>query len=784
MSVLARKSWQDIRRHRSRSVFTVATIAAAVVGLSMFAMPSLMDQAMADRIEEDRLHDIRFFTDDVDLGPDDVAALRAVDGVDAVTARTTYPTRIVFGDRREDVTLVGVVSFDDQPVNAINIDEGAAPGPAGAVTDTQNSQSGRFNGGIGSAVSIEDNFGVLHDVTITGEGDTLVFSQVASAERAILYLSQTTVNELAGAEGVDSIELTVDDPNDVELVTEAVRAELLELHPEIVFAELPDVREAGTWPGQDDFNNFATLFYVGAGLALISAMVLISNTMTTMVAEQRGDVAILKAIGGRRRQIRRSFLTTVALLGLMGAGLGVALGIPFANLLVGFVGRQFFGVDPSWGVSVPVIILSVVVGVGGSVLAALPALRRAGRISVREGLDSAGAIGENGALDRLVRRVPLPHNARVGLRNVTRRRARSAGTLLQIGLAVGVAIGFVGLGTTIADVTGDTWDAMSWDVLVIRRANVELDDEAGQLVSDLDGVEVIHPTLYNALEVDGAQLESWGIPPATPMFIPDLDAGRWLQPEDEGREVAVVGRALASTSGLAPGDTLTVGTARGDVDLEVVGVDGRLMNNGTTIYLPLTTFQNLLGRSDTNTIWVRSTSQAEADIDRLAAEAEDVLAAAGVPVRTEIHYVERNANLAANRVLVSVLALMGIPIVAIGMIGLVNLMTMNVIERTREIGILRCIGARGRDIRRMFRTEALALALGGWLLSIPLGWLIAKTLAWVVTEIFNFGSVPFTFPLWTIPFALIGTVVLAGLVVIAPVRRAARLRPGDALRYE
>ena len=563
-----------------------------------------------------------------------------------------------------------------------------------------------------------------------------------------------------------------------------MRSTLLERHPEIVFAELPDIREAGTWPGQDQFDNFATLFYVGAVLALISAMVLISNTMTTMVAEQRGDIAILKAIGAGRRQIRRSFLTTVGLLGLLGSVIGVALGIPFSNLLVGFIGGQFFGVDPGWGVSIPVIVVSVVIGVGASVLAALPALRRSARISVREGLDRSSGLGESGALDRLLRRVPLSHNTRVGLRNVTRRRARTAGTVLQIGLAVGVAIGFLGLGVTIADITGATWDSMTWDVLAIRRTNVELDDTAQKTVSELDGVDVVHPVLYNGLEVDGAQLESWGIPPDTPLFTPDLDAGRWLQPGDEGQRVAVLGRALASTSQVGPGDTLTVGTARGTVDLEVVGVDGRLMNDGTTIYLPLTTFQDLLARSDANTLWIRSTSQAEADIDRLAAAAEDSLGAAGIPVRTEIHYVERDANLAANRVLVSVLAVMGLPIVAIGMIGLVNLMTMNVIERTREIGILRCVGARARDIRRIFRTEALAIALGGWLLSIPLGWLIAKLLAWVIAEIFNFGSLPFTFPLWSIPFALVGTVALAALVVIAPVRRAARLRPGDALRYE
>ncbi|MCP5026595.1 MAG: FtsX-like permease family protein [Actinomycetia bacterium] len=784
MTVLRRKSWQDIRRRRARSLFTVATIAAAVVGLSMFAMPTLMDRAMADRVEQDRLHDIRFFTADIGLDSGTLDAVADLDGVRAIATRTTFPTRIHFGDRRANVTLVGVESFTDQPVNAVAIDAGTAPGTGQALTDSQNASSGRFPGGIGSTVAIEDNLGALHDATVSGVGDTLVFTQLAGSERAVLYVPQATVNEISGAVGANSIEVLVEDADRVEEITSEIRATLLEQEPAIVFAELPDVREAGTWPGQSDFNNFATLFYVGAILALISAMVLISNTMTTMVAEQTGEIAILKAIGGRRRQVMGSFTTTVGLLGLLGAGFGIVLGVPFSNLLVGYIGNEFFGVDPAWGISIPVVIVSIVIGVGGSSLAAAPALRRAARISVREGLDSRSGLAEGGALDRLIRRVPLSHNARVGLRNVTRRKARTAGTFLQIGLAVGVAIGFVSLGVTIADVTGSTWDAMSWDVLVIKRSNVELDQSAQRVVSDIDGVDVMHPTLYNSLEVDGEQLESWGLPVDSPMFEPDLDSGRWLEPADQGREVAVVGRALAATSAVGPGDTLTVGTARGSAQLEIVGVDGRLMNNGTTIYLPLSTFQDLLDRDDTNTLWVRSLSQAEPDIDRLAAAAEEELSAAGVPIRTEIHYVERDANLASNRVLVSVLAVMGVPIVAISMIGLVNLMTMNVIERTREIGILRCIGARARDVRRIFRTEAMAIAVGGWLLSIPLGWLIGKMLALVVTEIFNFGSVPFTFPLWSIPVAFAGTTVLAALVVIPPVRRAAKLRPGTALRYE
>jgi putative ABC transport system permease protein len=785
LSALTRKSWRDLRRRPARTTFTVVTIAFAVAGLWIFAMPTLMDRAMNDRIREDRLHDVRLSTTDVDLDARELAELRSVPGVAALDARMLYEAEIVDGgDRRRDVLLVGVADWRDQPVNAISVDEGSAPQGAEVVTDRMNARSGRYSGGIGDDAQITDRSGVTRTLTVSGRGDTLLYSQLVAEEEAVLYAPQSTVNALAGSSGFNSIEIRAEDPERAEVVVEDVRDRLLALAPGVVFTDLADVREAGTWPGEETFNNFAALVYVGAVLALISALVLISNTMTTMVAEQTREVAVMKAIGGRRRQIRRAFLRSALALGALGSALGIALGIPFANLMLTLIGNRFLGITPEWGVPANALVLSVVVGVGATLLAALPALRRAARTSVRAGFES-GVAGDS-ALDRGLRRVRMPRTAQIGLRNVTRRRARTCATTLQIGLAVSVALGFIGLGVTVADVTAEVWDTMRWDVIVAQRANVPLDATAARLIASTDGVETSQPILYNTLEVDGGQYESWGLPADNTLFSPDLDDGRWLEPSDdaEHRSVVVIGTALARTTGAGIGDTLTVGTARGHADLEVVGIDRTLMNNGTTLYLPLSTFQQLLGRTDTNAYWVVSDDQDERAIDRLAVAQRERLTDAGYPVTTEIHYVERAANLDGNRVLIGMLAAMGIPIVLIGMVGLVNTMTMNVIERTRDVGILRCIGASSRAIRQVFRTEALAVALAGAVLAAPGGWLVGWLLTWIVTELFDFGSVPYTYPLVAAAGAVAVTLVLATLVVVPPLRRASRLEPGNALRYE
>jgi putative ABC transport system permease protein len=107
---------------------------------------------------------------------------------------------------------------------------------------------------------------------------------------------------------------------------------------------------------------------------------------------------------------------------------------------------------------------------------------------------------------------------------------------------------------------------------------------------------------------------------------------------------------------------------------------------------------------------------------------------------------------------------------------------MSVLERTREIGILRSIGARARDIRRIFAAETLVLAAAGWLIGIPVGYLLDRFLVWMVKQVANV-NLTLAFPPWNLALALAGTILLALLITLVPIRRAVRLRPGHALRY-
>jgi putative ABC transport system permease protein len=288
--------------------------------------------------------------------------------------------------------------------------------------------------------------------------------------------------------------------------------------------------------------------------------------------------------------------------------------------------------------------------------------------------------------------------------------------------------------------------------------------------------------IYSSVELDGEKWV-WGLPSES-TYEHDVIDGRWFSPEEaaDAAPVVVVGEALAAKVGLEVGDRVTVETRRGPIDLDIVGIDGQLVNNGQGLFAPFQTVLDYEGW-DSGDYWVRTVSPDPATVDTAAAGIQEVLEANGYQLASSLRYIDRDQNLAENRLIVTVVMAMGLPVVAIGMIGLVSAMTSNVLDRTREIGILRSIGARRRDLRAMFRAEGLTIAVLGWLFGIPIGYGLARLILLVFERRFD-AAFDFQFPLWSLGVSLVVTVVVTTAVIRLPLRRVVRMAPGTALRYE
>lgn len=789
MSAVVRKSVTDLTRRKARAFFTVLTLALAVASVGILAVPQLMAQSMEREVVAHRLPDVTVSMTSLRLSAAELAALGRLPNVSAVEPRSLFATRVWVGERRERAIVIGVDDYARQRADVVTIDSGPVPTDGRVLTDRNNAGSKGFDVGVGADARVLAADGSVHSLAVVGVGRKLTGGQDdPSNDWITLYTTPQTVAALSGASGYTSLGFRLHDDSRpaAERTVAAVRDHLRATTTFTAFDDLPVINEPGSYPGKADFEGIAGVLGVITLLALLSALVLVSNTMTTLIGEQTREIAAMKAIGARRRDIRRIYLLTALLLGAAGALLGAALGLLLANALTAFFASAFFYVDAGFGVAAPVLVLSVVVGLVGPPLAALPAIRRATRLPLNEALQASGsAVGGQGRVDAALRRVRfLPRGAQIGLRGLGRRKRRSLATALQISVAVGTLLALLALGAGMAETGRAHFADDHFDVWIQAVASKPLDAGAGRLIASTDGVRKTQPWVQNNVRLEGRDAQAWGLP-ARPLINPRIDRGRWYTPAEvaAGAKVAVLGATIAQITGKDVGDLIRVNSGSGPATLRVIGISGYQANNGDVAFTPVSTLQSVLGSPGTvNSYWIVTTSKDHGLIDRTTTQVEDTLAAHGNQVGSFVMYDVKEKTIAANAQITTAVTILGLVIVAISMVALINTITMAVLERTREIGMLRSVGARGRDIRRIFATEGLVVAVAGWLLGVPLGYLLARAIGWAAGEATGL-NIAFVFPLAYVAIALAGTVILAIVVMLAPLRRAVRFKPGDALRY-
>ena len=134
------------------------------------------------------------------------------------------------------------------------------------------------------------------------------------------------------------------------------------------------------------------------------------------------------------------------------------------------------------------------------------------------------------------------------------------------------------------------------------------------------------------------------------------------------------------------------------------------------------------------------------------------------------------------------LAIFGSLALTVATIGIINTLVMAILERRREIGILKALGAADRDVKQLFFVEAGVMGLLGGVFGVGIGWLIGKTVTWGTNLYLQRQNLPpahvFSVPWWLVLGAIAFAVFVSLAAGLYPATRAARLNPVEALRYE
>ena len=218
--------------------------------------------------------------------------------------------------------------------------------------------------------------------------------------------------------------------------------------------------------------------------------------------------------------------------------------------------------------------------------------------------------------------------------------------------------------------------------------------------------------------------------------------------------------------------------------MTVAGIDSVTLNNGASVFFPLAQFQRLTNSAGTvNALWLTTKPASDQFVNQVSDSLQARLGQAGYSATIQKSYVETAQNENGNNSIVTLVEALGLLVAGIALIGLVGTLTLALIERTREVGILRCLGAGARQIRRVFNAEAVVMATAGWALGSLLGYALFLGLVAFVEHDFGFPVMK-VFPVLSVPLALIAVIAVTLLVVRPTLRRAVRIDPGRALRYE
>ena len=314
---------------------------------------------------------------------------------------------------------------------------------------------------------------------------------------------------------------------------------------------------------------------------------------------------------------------------------------------------------------------------------------------------------------------------------------------------------------------------------------VELEREARK-ISGVDSVETRIVGSASLKRPDGSESEgilTIGLPSNSAFLNPTVTAGRWLQ-EGDDHSIVVNADVIKDQPYLGVGDTVRL-TMRGkEDDWKIVGVITGQMR-GAIIFFDRPALDSAVGADGTVTrLLVKTVNHSANAQQQVASELEKRLDKSGFAVsgsETQSALKETIANQLG--ILVTFLVIMAALLSIVGVIGLTGTMTINVLESTREIGVMRSIGAAHRSIFGIFITEGIVVALMAWGLGAVLAWPLS---VWLVRALGKAMSLPLAYAYsWQgVGLWLVSVVAIAVVSSLLPAWNASRVSVRDAIAYE
>jgi putative ABC transport system permease protein len=535
-------------------------------------------------------------------------------------------------------------------------------------------------------------------------------------------------------------------------------------------------------------------------ICVIMSAILVYNTLSNLITQQTNQIGIIKAIGGRTPTIIGIYLVSAFVYGLLALIIAVPLGAIVA-FIVTKIFLNMFNIDYSqFQVSTQALVLQVFSALLAPLLAGLPPVLQGSRITVQQAIASYGLGGGYGSsrLDRLVEGIGqrlLPSHYATALGNMFRRKGRLLLTQLVLITAGTAFLVVMSLNSSLAYTLDNIFGRDHYDTMILFRENQRstrvlamADSIAGVQQSELRLVQSASMFVSGQLIKEagiGTNIE--GIPADSDFYKPLIVAGRWILPGD-GRTV-VLTRDTAQKNHIQVGDIVTLDLGElGKDQWQVIGLYDPIFVGGftsDTIYAPSDALYQATKKYGQGTyLYVRTSSHTAEFTTAVTTQLKNLYENHGLKVvQSQTQPDLRRTDDFQFSIVIWMMLSLSVIVAVVGGLALMGILSIGVIERTKEIGVLRAVGARSNTILGIFIMEGLLQGFLSWLLSIPISLLASPLAADALGKAMFGADLNYQYN-WTAMGIWLGVILLVSVFAsILPARSATRISVRDSLAY-
>lgn len=607
------------------------------------------------------------------------------------------------------------------------------------------------------------------------------------------FITEKSYRNMGGKEELNQIHIVVNkDKLNRKKITESAYKlkDLLEKNGiKVIGIKIP---KPGKHPHAGQMNSLLFLVEVLGVLSLILSSILTVNLISAQMSKQKKEIGIMKIIGGSSLQLAGIYINTIFIIGALGLLIGVPIGLIFGNIYANTTASMLNFEITSRYISYWVFLVEIVMGIGVPIMAAMATVLRGSSITINDAIKQNMAL-KNSCIEKVIERVSIINRPlKMVLKNTIRKRERFILTLLTLAAGGAVFITAMNFRDSLVYTIDKVFKTKNYDIqltLSKQYSKAEIEKLLNSF-STIDKIKIIGGCFGERVRRDGSSGEKFritAVPIKESMIKPDIKYGKWLS--NIGNNEIVINQVVYNDENkeesIKIGEKIKISIRGKKFEFKVSGIASEPASPPGA-YIDLNYFyKEIESENYANTVLIKGKEHSEEEQIKLSKEIEKTFAENGVDI-SDLNRVSYYKKIVDDHMLIIFVFIMviAVVIVIVGGMGLASSMGINISERTREIGIMRSVGAEGKIILLMTVIES--VLIGG------LSWIIAVFAAQPLSiyEADMFGKIFFGTGL-DVRTSVTGSVIWLIFVILLsvtatlyPAWKAVRISVKDALRYE